>query len=109
MRIFLDILLYGLMTMMCIFLCSDVQCQTSDTARTIHFPLTNEDFSLFDFAEVRFETDKTEKPPADLVKRNFQPVKEIFQKDSLHFNDSVHSVWIKIQITNNLQQIHLSH
>ena len=74
---------------MAYFYCNDVRSQTNDTTKTINFPLPYEDFSLYDFAEVRFETDKTEVPPADLIKKNFQPVKKIFQKDSLYFEDSV--------------------
>jgi hypothetical protein len=58
-------------------------------------------FPLYDFAEVRFETDKTEVPPVDLVKRDFRPVTEIFKKDSLYFSDNVKSFWIKIQVANN--------
>ncbi len=72
-------LLFGLLTMSGIFSFNDAQSQTGDTSRTINFPLPYEDFSLYDFAEVRFETDKTEVQPADLVKKNFQPLKKIFQ------------------------------
>ena len=84
-----------------LFLWSEVRCQTTDTAMVINFPLPYEDFSLYDFAEIRFETDRTEVPPADLIKRNFQPVKKIFQKDSLYFDDSVQTVWFKFSVRNN--------
>jgi hypothetical protein len=50
---------------------------------------------------MRFETDKTGVPLADIIKRNFQPVKEIFEKDSLHFDDSVQSAWFKFTVRNN--------
>ena len=95
------LLLLGLLTTAGILLCNDIQSQTSDTARTINFPFPYEHFSLYDFAEVRFETDKTERPPADIINRNFQPVKNIFQKDSLYFDDSVHTVWFKFNLNNN--------
>jgi len=101
MRVNLHIALLVLLTTTFIFSINDTQSQTSDTTRIINFPLPREDFSLYDFAEVRFETDKTEMPPADLVKRDFWPVTEIFKKDSLYFSDSVKSFWIKIQIANN--------
>ena len=84
-----------------IFSFSDVQSQTVDTSRTINLPLPHEVFSLYDFAEVRFETDKTEVPPADLFKRDFQPVSRIFPKDSLHFEDSLQSVWFKFTVRND--------
>src|SRR6266542_5387146 len=102
MRTNLHIPLLFLLTTTFIFSHSDARSQTGDTTRTINFPLPHEDFSLYDFAEVRFETDKTETPPADIIKRNFQPVKKIFPNDSLHFDDSVRSVWIKIKVANNL-------
>jgi len=46
------------------------------------------------------ETEKTEIPPADITKRKFQPVKEIFEKDEFHFADNIRSFWIKFQIAN---------
>jgi sensor histidine kinase YesM len=95
-------LLVALLTFAGILPFSDTQSQTVDTTRIINFPLPHEDFSLYDFAEVRFETDKTEVPPVDIIKRNFQPVKEIFQKDSLYFADSIGTVWFKFNIHNNL-------
>jgi len=94
-------LLFGVLTLTGIFLCSDIRSQTGDNTGIINFPLPHEDFSLYDFAVVRFETDKTEVPPADLVKRDFWPVTEIFKKDSLYFSDSVKSFWIKIEVANN--------
>jgi len=84
-----------------IFSLSDVQSQTGDATRTINFPLPHEVFSLYDFAEVRFETDKTEVSPADLFNKNFQLVTKIFPKDSLHFEDSVQSVWFKFTVGND--------
>ena len=84
-----------------LFLWSEVRCQTTDTAMVINFPLPHENFSLYDFAEVRFETDKTEVPPADLVNRKFQPLKKVFQKDSLYFVNSIETVWFKFTIHNN--------
>jgi two-component system, LytTR family, sensor kinase len=95
-------LLFGLLTLTGIFLSGEIQSQTSDIRKTINFPLPHEDLSLYNFAEIRFETDKTEKPPAGLAKKNFQPVKEIFQKDSLYFTDSIQTVWFKLNILNNL-------
>jgi len=38
-----------------IFLYSTVRSQTADTIRTINFPLLHEDFSLYEFVEIRFE------------------------------------------------------
>jgi sensor histidine kinase YesM len=98
---FYAFLQFGLLTTAGILLCNNIRSQTSDTTRTINFPLPYEHFSLYDFAEVRFETDKTERPPADIIKRNFQPIKKIFQKDSLYFDDSVHTVWFKFSMHNN--------
>jgi len=94
-------LLLGLLTTAGILLCDDIRSQSSDTVRTINFPLFHEDLSLYDFADVRMEMSKTEKPPADITKRNFQPLKEIFQKDSLFFSDSVQSAWFKFNIRNH--------
>src|SRR6476659_8428667 len=93
--------LSALITIICILLCNDLRSQTIDSIPPITLPLPYEDFSLYDFAEVRMETDKTEKPPADITKRKFQPVKEIFEKDEFHFADSVKSFWIKFQVANN--------
>ncbi|MGZ5191305.1 MAG: hypothetical protein ACXWCZ_09820, partial [Flavisolibacter sp.] len=90
-----------LLTMLGIFLCNDARSQTSDTIATINLPLPHEDLSLYDFALVRTETDKTEKPPADITRRKFQSVREIFKKDELHFADSVQSVWFKFTIQND--------
>src|SRR6266487_1631983 len=102
MRINLHILLLvALLTITCIFSFSDARSQAGGTNRTINFPLPHEDFYLYDFAEIRFETGKTEVPPADLVKKKFQPVNKIFQKDSLHFDDSVQSAWFKFTVLNN--------
>ena len=94
-------LLTGCLATAFIFFHNEVRSQTGDSFRAINFPLLHEDFSLYDFAEVRMETGKTEKPPADIIKRNFQPVKEIFQKDSLYFGDSVQSAWFKFNIRNS--------
>lgn len=94
-------ILFVLLTMAGIFLLNDLKSQTNDSTRVINFPLPYEDFSLYDFAEVRFETDKTEVPPADLVNRKFQPLKKVFQKDSLYFVNSIETVWFKFSIRNN--------
>ncbi len=103
MRIVLHIpLLFVLLTITGIFSFCNVLSQTSDTTKTINFPLPYEDFSLYDFAEVRFESDKTEVPPFDLVKRNFEPLKKMFTNDSLYFADSIQTVWFKLSIRNNL-------
>jgi len=83
---------------------NDICSQTSDTTRTINFPFHHEDLSLYEFAEIRFETDKTETPPADIFKRIFQPVKEIFQTDSLFFKNSIHNVWLRFNIHNSLDR-----
>jgi class 3 adenylate cyclase len=87
--------------MLGILLCHEVRSQTSDSIPTIHLPLAYEDFSLYDFAWVRMETEKTEIPPADITKRKFQPVKEIFDKDELRFAKNIKSFWIKFQLKNN--------
>ena len=94
-------LLFALLTIPGILFCNHAQSQTNDTLATINLPLPHEDLSLYDFASVRMETDKTEKPPADITKRKFQPVKEIFEKDEFHFADSIRSFWIKFQIAND--------
>jgi len=101
MRINYAAFLFGLLTILGILQCKNLWCQTGDTVSTIKFPLLHEDFPLYDFAEVRFESDKTEKPPADITKRKFQPAKEIFAKDELHFADSIKSFWIKFKLSNN--------
>ena len=72
-------LLLGLLTTAGILVSNDMRSQTSDTSRIINFPLSHEDFSLYEFADVRMETGKTEKPPADITKRKFQPVKTFFE------------------------------
>ena len=90
-----------LLTMSGILSGNNLFSQTTDTIPTINLPLAYEDLSLYDFARARIETDKTEKPPADITKRKFQPVKEIFKKDELHFANSIKSVWIKFQIAND--------
>ena len=90
-----------LLTMLGILLCHEVRSQATDTIATINLPLPHEGFSLYDFALVRTETDKTERPPADIIKRKFTPVKVIFEKDELNFADSVQSVWFKFIIRNN--------
>ena len=79
----------------------NVRPKTGDSITTINIPLPHEDFSLYDFLSVRVETDKTDIPPADIAKRNFQPVKDVFKIDSLHFGDSVQSVWFKFTVRNN--------
>jgi hypothetical protein len=94
-------LLFILLLITGIFVCSDVQSESGDTTNTINFPLPNEVLSLYGFAEIRVETDKTETPPVDFFKKNFQPVNQIFQKDSLRFDDSVQSVWFKFTVQNN--------
>ncbi len=81
-------LLFGLLTLPGILLCNDVRAQTGDTIPTINLPLIHENLSLYDFAWVRMETDETETPPADITKRKFQPVKEIFEKDDMKFPSS---------------------
>jgi hypothetical protein len=83
-----------------IFLSTKAQSQSIDTTRIINFPLPSEDFSLYDFADVRFEFEKTETLPYNRVNKNFQPLKRVFQKDSLHFGDSVQTVWIKFTLRN---------
>src|SRR5689334_19430443 len=94
-------LLVALLTISGILSLSDSRSQTIDTAKTINFPLLHEDFSLYDFASVRTETDKTEVPPTDITKRDFQLAKEFFPNAELHFADSIKSVWIKFQVANN--------
>ena len=79
-------LLVALLTFTGILSFSDTRSQTGDTAKTINFPLPYEDLSLYDFASVRTETDKTEVPPADITKRNFQTVNKIFDKDNIPDN-----------------------
>ena len=93
--------LVGLLTMLGISLGNILWSQTADSIPAINLPLPHEDFSLYDFAEVRLETGKTETSPADIIKKNFQPVKKIFEKDSLYFEDSVQSVWFKFTMRNN--------
>ena len=97
-------LLFGVLTTAGILLCNDTRSQTSDTTRTINFPLLREDLSLYEFAEIRFETDKTETPPADIFKRNFRPVKEIFRNDSLYFENYIQTVWFRCNIHNSLDR-----
>jgi sensor histidine kinase YesM len=94
-------ILFALLTFAGIFSFSDTGSQTSDTTKTINFPLPYEDLSLYDFASVRTETNKTEVPPVDITKRNFRPAKEFFTNAESHFADSIKSVWIKFQIANN--------
>jgi hypothetical protein len=93
---------FFLLTVAGIFLFDGVEGQTANPTKTINFPLQYEIVSLFDFMEVRFETEKTEVPPTDLVKKNFQPLKRLFSKDSLYFEKSIETVWFKFNIRNNL-------
>ena len=93
-------LLTGCLAVAFIFLNGKVRSQTGDSTRAINFPLVHEGLSLYDFAEVRMETGKTEKSPADIIKRNFLPAKEIFEKDEFWLPDSVKSIWIKFGIIN---------
>jgi hypothetical protein len=101
MRINYAPFLFGLLTMMGILLSNNLWSQTLDTIHAINIPLLHEDISLYDFAEVRTETDKSETPPPGITKRNFQPVREIFSNDSLRFDDSVKSAWFKFTIRND--------
>jgi sensor histidine kinase YesM len=96
-----NVLLSGWLTVACLFLCGNVQPQKENNIPAINFPLPLEDFSLYDFAEVRFEYGKTETPPSDLIKKSFKPVKQIFQKDSLYFENSLQAAWFKFTIRNN--------
>ncbi|MEP6597118.1 MAG: 7TM diverse intracellular signaling domain-containing protein, partial [Ginsengibacter sp.] len=84
-----------------IFYPANSRAQSSDTIPTINFPLSHEDLSLYDFAEVRMESAKTEIPPVDITKRKFQPAKQVFKKDDFRIADSVKSVWIKFEVLNN--------
>src|SRR3982750_4840314 len=97
-------LVFSLLVAINIFLCVYVKSQTGGESKTINFPFPYEDLSLYDFAKVRFETDKTDTPPPDLINRNFRPVKNLFAKDSLYFSDSVQNVWLKFKIRNNLSR-----
>jgi len=69
--------------MLGILLCIDTRSQIIDSNTVINLPLSHEDLSLYDFAKVRFEYDKTEIPPPDLTKKNFQFVKHIFKEDNI--------------------------
>ncbi len=95
-------LLFALLTMAGLFIFKNARSQPADTTKTINFPLPFEDFSLYDFAEIRFETNRTRMPFGDLVKQNFQSLDKIFKSDSLYFADSIQSGWIKFSIQNNL-------
>ncbi|MEJ7768873.1 MAG: histidine kinase [Chitinophagaceae bacterium] len=94
-------LMVTLLTIIEIFFCSEAGSQTNHSSKVINVPLTYEDLSLYDFAMVRFETKKTEIPPVNLLKKQFQPLKGIFGTDSLYFVDSVQSVWLQFSIYNN--------
>ena len=88
------------LTVIGMFLSTKAPSQSIDTMRIIDYPLPSEDFSLYDFADVRLEFEKTEILPYNLVNKDFQPLKRVFQKDSLHFGDSVQTVWIKFRLRN---------
>jgi sensor histidine kinase YesM len=94
-------LLFALLVTTGLCTSSNAHAQKEDTIIPIHLPLSKEDLSLYDFAEVRFETHKKEKPPGNLIKRSFRLVHDIFPKDSLYFADSVQSVWFKFTLKNN--------
>lgn len=89
------------MTAAFIFLYNEAWSQTGDSIGAINVPLLHEDLPLYDFAEVRMETGKSKEPPADIAKRNFQPVKTVFKKDEFWLPDSVKSFWIKFQLINS--------
>jgi len=82
-------------------ICNDLQSQYVDSSLTLNFPLPYEDFSLYDFASVRFERSKSAVSPDSLINRKFQPLNRIFLKDSLYFVDSIQSLWLKFTIRNN--------
>ena len=93
-------LLTGLLIIAGIFLPRVLSSQTSHATDSVNFPLQHEIFSLFDVAELRFET-ISEATPADITKKHFQSLRNIFPQDSLYFNDSVNAVWLKFTIRNN--------
>ena len=90
-----------MLTIVGILSCYETRSQKSDTTTTINFPLSHDNLSLYDFARVRYEFEKTEMPPTGLAKKTFQQVKFVFQKDSLYYDDSVQNVWFKFSIRNN--------
>src|SRR4051794_3597929 len=100
MRPYNSSLLVFILTALTTLFCNDLLSQIHDSNYTIIVPLAHEDLALYDFASVRTETDKSEVPPTDITKRNFQPAKKFFPNDELHFADSVKSVWIKFQVAN---------
>src|SRR5436190_23389182 len=93
--------LIGSLTMLGILFCNETRSQLPYTTVPITLPLSHEDLSLFDFAEVRMETGKSETPPPDITGRKFQPARVIFAKDELHFSDSIKSFWIKFQLVSD--------
>ena len=93
--------LFGLLAMTGLLTFGDALAQKADTLTPVHLPLSGKSLSLYDYAEVRLETVKTEKPPANLTARSFRFVHDIFQKDSLYFADSVQSVWFKFTLKND--------
>jgi class 3 adenylate cyclase len=87
--------------MLALLLCNDANSQKRDSIPVVNFPLLNDELSLYDYARLRFTFDKTEKPPADLLNKPFQPVGYFFPNDSLYYKDSVQSAWFQFTIRNN--------
>jgi len=48
----------------------NTRSQTDGTITPINLPLPHHALSLNDFAKMRMETDKTAKPPANIIKKN---------------------------------------
>jgi sensor histidine kinase YesM len=80
----------------------DLRSQDTSAKRFIPFPLTQDVISLFNSTAIRYEYEKTEIRPEDLVKRNFKPLKSYFSSDSLHFSKNIQTVWFKFGLHNNL-------
>jgi sensor histidine kinase YesM len=80
----------------------DLRSQDPSAKTFIRFPLTHDVVSLFNFTAIRYEYQKTEISPVNLVKRSFKPLKSYFSSDSLHFSKNIQTVWFKFGLYNNL-------
>ena len=96
-------LLFCLLITAGIFSPGKLQSQNHDSSKAVNFPLLREDFSLFETAEIRLETQQSTIPTAHLNKTKFLPVRTLFsEEENLIFNDTVQSAWFKFTIRNTL-------
>ncbi len=93
--------LFWFLAIVNICLHNNLLAQTAPRTSIVDLPIPSEEFSLYDFAAVRFDGKKTDLQLSNIDTTGFQPLKKIFQKDSLYFEDSVQTAWIEFTLRNN--------